>query len=110
LRPKTDDPLGWAFSAANLALALRRLGADDPATRRSQLEEAAAVSEEAAGILDAHGDAPSAGQARVNRLDALLGIASELRNERLRTIVGGDETDPVSLAGLANLLNTNPQH
>ena len=92
LRPKTEDPYGWAFSAANLALALTRLGGDDPATRRSHLDEAAAVSQEAAGILDAHGDVTAADQARVNRLDALLGLVGELRNERLRTVVGVDET------------------
>ena len=56
LRPKTEDPYGWAFSAANLALALTRLAEDDPVTRRSQLEEAAAVSLEAAAVFDAHGD------------------------------------------------------
>ena len=82
MRPKTEDPYGWAFSAANLVLALRRLGADDAATRRSQLEETAAVSQEAAGILDAQGDIPAANQARVNRLDALFDLAGELRSER----------------------------
>ena len=60
LRPKTEDPYGWAFSAANLALALTRLGADDTATRRSQLEEAAAVSQEAAEIFDAQGNVQAA--------------------------------------------------
>jgi CHAT domain-containing protein/tetratricopeptide (TPR) repeat protein len=108
LRPKTKDPLGWAFSAANLALALSRLGADDATTRRSHLGQAAAVSQEAAGILDAHGDVPSADQARINRLDALLGLANQLREERLRAAVGGEETDDVRPATIANLLDSNP--
>src|SRR5260370_37236243 len=64
LRPKTEDPYGWAFSAANLALALTRLGGDDPATRRSHLEEAAAVSQEGAGNPDAHRDVTGADQDR----------------------------------------------
>ena len=106
LRPKTEDPYGWAFSAANLVLALMRLGADDAATRRSHLEEAAAVSQEAAGILDAQGDFPAASQARVNRLDALLGLAGELRRERLATVLGGDET--LNPAMLGDLLDINP--
>jgi CHAT domain-containing protein/tetratricopeptide (TPR) repeat protein len=108
LRPKTEDPYGWAFSAANLALALTRLGADDAATRRSHFEEAAAVSQEAAGIFDAQGDVPTAAQARVNRLDALFGLAGELRQERLRTAVGVDEADEVDPAELAGLLDINP--
>jgi tetratricopeptide (TPR) repeat protein len=108
LRPKTEDPLGWAFSAANLALALRRLGAGDAATRQSHLQEAAAVYDEAADILDAQGDVPTADQARINRLDALLGLADELRKDRLRAAVGGDETDPVSPATVAELLVINP--
>ena len=108
LRPKTEDPYGWAFSAANLALALTRLGADDPATRRSRLEEAATVSQEAADIFDAQGDVPTAAQARVNRLDALFGLAGELRQERLRTAVGVDEADEVDPAELAGLLDINP--
>jgi hypothetical protein len=102
LRPKTQDPGGWAFSAANLALALKRLGSDETATRRAQLEEAAVVSEEAVGILDAQGEVQAADQARVNRLDALLGLASELRDERLRTAAGVDETE------LADLLEIKP--
>src|SRR5260370_19652734 len=106
LRPKTEDPYGWAFSAANLVLALMRLGAEDAVTRRSHLEEAAAVSQEAAGILEAQGDASAAGQARVNRLDALLAPVRELRNDRLRPVVGGDES--VRPAMLAGLLDINP--
>jgi CHAT domain-containing protein len=108
LRSKSEDPLGWAFSAANLALALTRLGADDAATRRSHLEQAAAVSREAADILDAQGDVLNADQARINRLDALLSLADQLREERLRAAVGGDETDQVSPAMTADLLDTNP--
>ena len=106
LRPKTKDPQGWAFSAANLVLALRRLGADDAATRRSQFEEMAAVSQEAAGILAARGDMPAADQARVNRLNALFDLAGELRAERIRAVLGDDET--VDATMLANLLDTNP--
>jgi CHAT domain-containing protein len=106
LRPKDKDPYGWAFSAANLALGLRRLGADDVAARRSQLEEAAAVSHEAAAILEGSGDIPAADQARVNRMDALLGLAGELRSERLRTVLGVDETNDAE--ALASILVTNP--
>src|SRR5260370_23419120 len=58
LRPKTEDPYGWAFSAANLALALIRLGANAAETRRSHLEQAAPVSLEAADILQDHGHVP----------------------------------------------------
>lgn len=108
LRPKAEDPYGWAFSAANLALALRRLGADDAATRRSHLEEAAEVSQEAAGILDAQGDVPAADQARVNGLDALFDLADQLREERLRIAVGGSETDQVPPARIGKLLDVNP--
>ena len=108
LRPKTEDPGGWAFSAANLALALIRLGADDTATRRSQLEEAAAVSQEAAGIFDAQGEVQAADQARVNRLDALFDLAGELREARLRTAIGDDEPDQVRPAAVADLLDMNP--
>jgi hypothetical protein len=108
LRPKTEDPYGWAFSAANLALALIRLGANDAETRRSHLEEAATVGLEAAGILEAQGDVPAADQARVNRLDALRGLADELREERLRIALGGDPGDQVSPALEADLLDTNP--
>ena len=106
LRPKTGDPYGWAFSAANLVLALRRLGADDAPTRRSQLEEMAAVSQEAAGILDAQGDILAANQARANRLDALFDLAGELRTGRIRAAFGGEET--VDATMLANLLDINP--
>lgn len=97
LRPKAKNPNDWAFSAANLALALTRLGADDPATRRSHLEEAAAVSQEAAAIFDAQGDISNADQARVNHLSALLDLASELREERFRAVVGGDGTTEEAL-------------
>jgi CHAT domain-containing protein/tetratricopeptide (TPR) repeat protein len=108
LRPKIQDPYGWAFSAANLALALKRLGADDPATRRAHLEEAAAVSEEAAGIFDVQGDVPTAAQARVNRLDALFDLAGELREARLRTVIGDDQAGQVRPAMVAGLLDINP--
>lgn len=108
LRPKTEDPYGWAFSAANLALALTRLGADETATRRSHLEEAAAVSQEAAGIFHAQGDVPTAAQARVNRLDALFGLVGELREARLRAVIGDDQTGQVRPGMVANLLDINP--
>jgi CHAT domain-containing protein/tetratricopeptide (TPR) repeat protein len=108
LRPKDNDPLGWAFTAANLALALIRLGADDPAARRSDLERAAAVSEEAAEILDTQGDFLNADQARINGLDALVHLADHLRGERLRSVVGVDEADEVSPTMVADLLDTNP--
>jgi CHAT domain-containing protein/tetratricopeptide (TPR) repeat protein len=108
LRPKTEDPGGWAFSAANLALALKRLGADEMATRRAQLEEAIAVSQEAAGILDAQGEVQAADQARVNRLDALFDLAGELRETRLRSVIGDDQASQVRPAAVANLLDINP--
>lgn len=108
LRPKAKDPNDWAFSAANLALALTRLGSDDAATRRHHLEEAAAVSQEAAAIFDAQGNVLVGDQARVNRLDALFGVFRELREERFRVVVEGDETDQESHAQLAGLLDSNP--
>ena len=110
LRPKTEDPGGWAFSAANLALALKRLGADQTATRRAHLEEAAAVSQEAAGIFDAQGEVQAADQARVNRLDALYDLVGELREARLRAVIGDDDDQAgqVRPAMVANLLDINP--
>jgi len=108
LRPKDEDPLGWAYSAANMALALMKLGADDVASRRSNLEQVAAVSREAAGILEAHRDFPAADQARVNRLNALLDLADLLREERLRTALGDGEADLVSAATTASILDNNP--
>jgi CHAT domain-containing protein len=106
LRPKAEDPYGWAFCAANLALALRRLRDPDPVTRRSQLQEAAAVSQEAAVVFDAHSDVAAADQACVNRLGALLDLAAELRSDRLRAVVGSDV--PMSPDDLASVLETNP--
>jgi CHAT domain-containing protein/tetratricopeptide (TPR) repeat protein len=106
LRPKDVDPLGWAFTAGNLALALTRLANQDAATRRSNLAEAAEVGLKAATILEAQGDIPAADQARVNRLDALLGVARGLRDERLQAVVGGDDT--LSPRSLGNLLTVNP--
>ena len=108
LRPKDKDPLAWAFSAANLALALLKLGADDATTRRAHLEQVAAVSQEAAGILAAQGNVLAADQTRVNRLNALLDLADLLRQERLRTALGGDEADQVNPATVAEILDTNP--
>ena len=108
LRPKTEDPAGWAFSAANLALALKRLGADETATRRAHLEEAAAVSQEAAGIFDAQGEVQAADQARVNRLDALFDLAGELREARLLAVMGVDQAGQVRPAAVADLLDSNP--
>jgi hypothetical protein len=46
------------------------------------------VSQEAARIFNAQGDVRVADQARVNRLDALFGLAGELRSERFRTVAG----------------------
>jgi CHAT domain-containing protein/tetratricopeptide (TPR) repeat protein len=108
LRPKDEDPIGWAYSAANMALALMKLGADDVTTRRSNLEQVAAVSQEAAGILEAHRDFPAADQARVNRLNALLDLANLLREDRLRTALGDGEADLVSPATTASILDNNP--
>jgi CHAT domain-containing protein/tetratricopeptide (TPR) repeat protein len=115
LRPKTEDPYGWAFTAANLALALIQLGAGDAATRRAHLAEAAATGEEAASVFDSQGDLRAADHARANRLSALLNLANELRDERLRVAtqsvwvaIGREATDQASRAEFANLLDTNP--
>jgi CHAT domain-containing protein/tetratricopeptide (TPR) repeat protein len=110
LRPKTEDPGGWAFSAANLALALSRLGADEAATRRAHLEEAAVVSQEVAGILDAQGEVQAADQARVNRLVALFDLVGELREARLRAVLGDDDDQAGQMrpATVAQLLDINP--
>jgi CHAT domain-containing protein/tetratricopeptide (TPR) repeat protein len=108
LGQKAKNPLGWAFSAANLALALVRLGASGGTAQRSQLEQAAATGHEAARILREHGDLPAARQARINRLDALVGLAGHLRNERLRPLVGVDQGSERSRALVAQVLDTNP--
>ena len=106
LRPKAEDPYGWAFTAGNLALALTRLADDDPVTRRTQLEEAAAVGLEVAAVFDARGDFAAADLARVNRLETLLVLEAALRDGRLRAAVSSDI--PVSPSDLAALLDRHP--
>ena len=88
LRPKTEDP-GWlGLFRCQPGARPQTAGADETATRRAHLEEAAAVSQEAAGIFDAQGEVQAADQARVNRLDALFDLVGELREARLRAVIG----------------------
>jgi len=66
------------------------------------------VSQEAAGILDAQGEVQAADQARVNRLDALFDLVGELREARLRAVIGDDQPGQVRPAAVADLLDLNP--